>query len=78
MMAKYAWLITRMVGNQHSPIEFQLKKASSFDFETPIKKRLANNILEDWAKRTPPPPGLIGLMARVRYISSKRQKACML
>ena len=37
----------------------QLEKPSSIDFETPIQKRLANNILEGWAKRTP--PGLIGL-----------------
>ena len=32
----------------------QLEKPSSIDFETPIQKRLANNILEGWAKRTPP------------------------
>ena len=37
----------------------QLEKLSSIGFETPIQKRLANNILEGWAKRTP--PGLIGL-----------------
>ena len=32
----------------------QLEKPSSIDFETPIQKRLAKNILEGWAKRTPP------------------------
>ena len=32
----------------------QLEKPSSIDFETPIQKRLPNNILEGWAKRTPP------------------------
>ena len=33
----------------------QLEKPSSIDFEMPIQKRLANNILEGWAKRNPPP-----------------------
>ena len=37
----------------------QLEKPSSIDFETPIQKRLANNILKGWAKRTR--LGLIGL-----------------
>ena len=32
----------------------QLEKTSSIDFETPIQKRLANDILKGWAKRTPP------------------------
>ena len=42
----------------------QLEKPSSIDFETPIQKQLANNILEGWAKRTPP-PGLIGLKIEI-------------
>ena len=42
------------VGEDITRDEF-LEKLSSIVFETPIQKRLANNILYGWAKRTPPP-----------------------
>ena len=41
--------------------QLQLEKPLGIEFERLIHKGLAINLLKGWAKRTPLPPGLIGL-----------------